>query len=391
MTEGHNGHNGGGGDAFIGVDVGGTHTDVSVVLGDRVERGKALTTYDDFSRGVLEAVEVAAQRVRRRRWASCSLSTQLFINGTTVVTNTITHAARLEGRRAVHERLQGRLPPRRRRPHDRDRRPPPGQRPRPLRPPRDRRDRRAHRLVGHGARPDRPRRRSSAEARRLVEELDIDAIAICFLWSHANDEHELRRRGGGQGALPRPLRHAVAPRLPGRGRDAALDHGGAELLRPGQGRRLPHLAEHEAARGGPEGRPRVLPGPRRRHQPREGAPVPARPARLGPGRRRDRRQRAGQADGRQGRPARRHGRHELRHRHHRRQRDPHREEPRARARSRPASTSSTSSRSAPAAARSAGSPSAACRRSARRAPARRPGPAALGPRRRASRPSPTRW
>jgi len=37
MTEGHNGHNGGGGDAFIGVDVGGTHTDVSVALGDRVE------------------------------------------------------------------------------------------------------------------------------------------------------------------------------------------------------------------------------------------------------------------------------------------------------------------------------------------------------------------
>ena len=44
-------------DAFIGVDVGGTHTDVSVVVGRRIERGKALTTYDDFSRGVLEAVD----------------------------------------------------------------------------------------------------------------------------------------------------------------------------------------------------------------------------------------------------------------------------------------------------------------------------------------------
>ena len=49
-------------DAFVGVDVGGTHTDVSVVIGGQVERGKALTTYDDFSRGVLEAVEVAAER-----------------------------------------------------------------------------------------------------------------------------------------------------------------------------------------------------------------------------------------------------------------------------------------------------------------------------------------
>ena len=29
------------------------------------------------------------------------------------------------------------------------------------------------------------------EARRLVEEFDIDALAICFLWSHENDAHEL--------------------------------------------------------------------------------------------------------------------------------------------------------------------------------------------------------
>src|ERR1700744_1998095 len=54
--------NGSKSDAFVGVDVGGTHTDVSVVIGSQVERGKALTTYDDFSRGVLEAVEVAAER-----------------------------------------------------------------------------------------------------------------------------------------------------------------------------------------------------------------------------------------------------------------------------------------------------------------------------------------
>src|SRR3954462_13697250 len=88
MTEG-NGHNGGGGDAFIGVDVGGTHTDVSVVFGDRVERGKALTTYDDFSRGVLEAVEIAAQEFELDL-PDLLARTRLFINGTTVVTNTIT-------------------------------------------------------------------------------------------------------------------------------------------------------------------------------------------------------------------------------------------------------------------------------------------------------------
>jgi N-methylhydantoinase A len=75
--------------AIIGVDVGGTHTDVAVLLDDRIERGKALTTYDEFSRGVLDAIAVAA--------AGFDLSpeqllakTQLVINGTTVVTNTIT-------------------------------------------------------------------------------------------------------------------------------------------------------------------------------------------------------------------------------------------------------------------------------------------------------------
>src|ERR1700722_639847 len=77
------------GEAQIGVDVGGTHTDVEVVLHGAVSRGKALTTYDDFSRGVLEAIEVAA--------AELDLSlrellgrTEVVLNGTTVVTNTIT-------------------------------------------------------------------------------------------------------------------------------------------------------------------------------------------------------------------------------------------------------------------------------------------------------------
>jgi N-methylhydantoinase A len=75
-------------DALIGTDVGGTHTDVSVVLGSQVFRGKALTTYDDFSRGVLDAVGVAAahagldtsQLLRR---------TRALVNGTTVVTNAL--------------------------------------------------------------------------------------------------------------------------------------------------------------------------------------------------------------------------------------------------------------------------------------------------------------
>src|SRR4051794_36175632 len=189
MTEGHNGHNAGGGDAFIGVDVGGTHTDVSVAIGDRVERGKALTTYDDFSRGVLEAVEVASEEFGLTL-AELLGRTKLFINGTTVVTNTITtlrgskvgvlctsgfkDAFRIAGgvrSTEIDDHLQVNVP--------------------------DLFDRRAigeidERIDWSGSvlvpiNLDQVK----AEAKRLVEEFDIDALAVCFLWSHANDEHEL--------------------------------------------------------------------------------------------------------------------------------------------------------------------------------------------------------
>ncbi len=175
--------------AFIGVDVGGTHTDVSVFLGDRVERGKALTTYDDFSRGVLEAVAVAAGEFDMELGELLG-RTQLFINGTTVVTNTITTMRgsrvgvlatngfkdfmRLAGGARttdIDDHLQVSVP--------------------------DIVDRRAIRQIdervdwsGKVLVPidlDQVR----TETKWLVEDLGIDALAICFLWSHANGEHEL--------------------------------------------------------------------------------------------------------------------------------------------------------------------------------------------------------
>ena len=47
--------------AFIGVDVGGTHTDVIVVREGGVTRAKALTTPEDLSIGVLDSIGVAAE------------------------------------------------------------------------------------------------------------------------------------------------------------------------------------------------------------------------------------------------------------------------------------------------------------------------------------------
>ncbi len=267
MSDNHT--NGGAREAFIGVDVGGTHTDVAVMYRGTVERGKALTTYDDFSRGVLEAVEVAA-RSYDVGMDELLDSTRLFINGTTVVTNAITQlrgsrvgvlitsgfrdAFRLAGgprTTEIDDHLQLNVP--------------------------DLVDRRA--LAEIDERIDWSGtilvpidlEQVKAETRRLVEEVGIDAIVD--LLPLEPRQHRARARGGGgdQGGVPRPLRDPVAPRLPGRGRDAALDDGDPQLVRPGRRRRVPHLAQREAARRGARRRPRLLPGPRRRHQPRQGA------------------------------------------------------------------------------------------------------------------------
>ena len=187
MSDNHT--NGGAREAFIGVDVGGTHTDVAVMYRGTVERGKALTTYDDFSRGVLEAVEVAA-RSYDIGMDELLDNTRLFINGTTVVTNAITQlrgsrvgvlitsgfrdAFRLAGgprTTEIDDHLQLNVP--------------------------DLVDRRA--LAEIDERTDWSGtilvpidlEQVKAETRRLVEEVGIDAISICFLWSHANTEHEL--------------------------------------------------------------------------------------------------------------------------------------------------------------------------------------------------------
>jgi N-methylhydantoinase A len=181
--------NGRTGQAFIGVDVGGTHTDVSIVYDGRVERGKALTTYDDFSRGVLEAVQVASANYELPLEQMLD-STQLFINGTTVVTNAITQlrgsrvgvlittgfsdAFRLAGgprTTELDDHLQLNVP--------------------------DIVDRRAiaeidERIDWSGSvLVPVDLEQVKIEAKRLVEEMKVDALAICFLWSHANTAHEL--------------------------------------------------------------------------------------------------------------------------------------------------------------------------------------------------------
>jgi N-methylhydantoinase A len=75
--------------AVIGVDVGGTHTDVEVQFEGRWVQGKALTTYDDFSRGLLGAIDVAAAQLGLELRQLLS-QTKLIMNRTTVVINAVT-------------------------------------------------------------------------------------------------------------------------------------------------------------------------------------------------------------------------------------------------------------------------------------------------------------
>ncbi|CAB4860161.1 unannotated protein [freshwater metagenome] len=176
-------------DAFIGVDVGGTHTDVAVVAGDRVVRGKALTTYDDFSRGVLGAVEVAAGELDISL-AELLGRTKLFVNATTVVTNTITELRgsrvgvlvthgfsdtfRLAGgarRTEFDDQMQVNIPELVARTS--------------IAEIEERIDYSGAVLVPIDAEQVR------SETRRLVEEEGIEALAICFLTSYLNGENEL--------------------------------------------------------------------------------------------------------------------------------------------------------------------------------------------------------
>jgi N-methylhydantoinase A len=72
----------------IGVDVGGTFTDVVLSDGGRVWRAKAPTTPDDVGRGVLDACRLVAQ-VAGRDLEAVLPTVERFGLGTTAVTNTL--------------------------------------------------------------------------------------------------------------------------------------------------------------------------------------------------------------------------------------------------------------------------------------------------------------
>jgi N-methylhydantoinase A len=75
--------------ARLGVDIGGTHTDAILVDGEgAVWRGKALTTHQDYSDGILASVDHIASQMERPLRDVLGDVTH-FVNGTTVGTNIV--------------------------------------------------------------------------------------------------------------------------------------------------------------------------------------------------------------------------------------------------------------------------------------------------------------
>jgi N-methylhydantoinase A len=175
----------------IGIDVGGTHTDACIAVGDRLVRAKAFTTHDDYSVGLIDALEVGAARL------DCSVAALLgradaLVNGTTVVTNALTE---LRGARVGVLITRGfrdtfRFAGGHRRPvyDDHAQRNPPDVVARDCILEVDERiDRDGEVLTGL----DEEQVRAAVQ---LLRERGAETLAICFLWSFRNPAHERRAR-----------------------------------------------------------------------------------------------------------------------------------------------------------------------------------------------------
>lgn len=172
----------------IGIDVGGTHTDLIAIKDDRAVRSKALTTHDDYSEGIFGALEGAANEFELTVDELLSKHAHTFVNGNTIVTNAVTElkGARIgvlltsgfadiprfgRGNRSneFDDQLQINLP--------------------------QIVDKEC--IVEIDERIDRDgnvvvpleRTQVEREVKRLVA-MGVDAIAVCFLWCTRNDAHE---------------------------------------------------------------------------------------------------------------------------------------------------------------------------------------------------------
>ena len=181
----------------LATDVGGTCTDTVVfAVGEPIYLGKALSTPPDFADGVLDSIQSAAESMGLDR-AELLARTELFTHGSTVVDNTLltrsgarTGLITTEGfedtllvTRGAYGRWAGLSEDRIKHPVKTDRAPPlvPGDR-----------------IMGVAERVDykgaviRELDKGAVEAavRHLVEIMNVEALAVSFLWSFYNNDHE---------------------------------------------------------------------------------------------------------------------------------------------------------------------------------------------------------
>ena len=185
----------------LATDVGGTCTDTVVfAVGEPIHLGKALSTPPDFADGVLDSIQSAADAMGLDR-AELLARTKLFTHGSTVVDNTLltrsgarTGLITTEGfedtllvTRGAYGRWAGLSEDRIKHPVKTERAPPlvPGDRIRGV----------PERVDYKGA-VIRELDEAAVEAavRHLVETMDVEALAVTFLWSFYNSDHERRVR-----------------------------------------------------------------------------------------------------------------------------------------------------------------------------------------------------
>jgi N-methylhydantoinase A len=176
----------------IGVDIGGTFTDLVVVnQAGEVYRSKAFTTPDDYPVGILNALERLCNEDLNLSVSELLQQTKVFVNGTTIVTNAL---AELKGMRVGLLTTQGfkdtlRIA-RSARTNEFDLQtqvPPPELVQREcIAEVAERVDYSGKAIVSLNE------EQARSQIRYLVEEKGVEAIAICFLWSFRNPEHEQR-------------------------------------------------------------------------------------------------------------------------------------------------------------------------------------------------------
>lgn len=185
-------------DYVVGIDIGGTCTDCVVVDAEgNVTLGKAFSTPPDFSRGILDAIAVAADELGVKRQAVLA-DTRLFLHSTTVAENavvdgTLAKAGVITSRgfdhslfamRGGYGRWSGLTEDEKRNPIETDKLPPIVG-PQLIRTVRERVD--VHGQILRAA----DESDLEAAVRELLAE-DVDALGVSFLWSFANPANEER-------------------------------------------------------------------------------------------------------------------------------------------------------------------------------------------------------